>query len=410
MNLAVLDRSLVPPSDRVTTIGLGRLMRMAYEGANLAPLLNVLLARVQADPTDAPALMDLSTILMLTGQREQGLQLQAAALALSPLYRRPHGRADGLKLLAFVVGGDFMANTPLDFLLDGSDVELHLLHVGPGRALPAEVPEHDLAFLAIAESGDNRAVLAGLRQVVAAWPRPVFNGAPERIAALSRDGLCALFAGDPLVLVPPSPRVPRAALEAVRDGGLALAALLPGEGFPIIARPVDSHAGTGLAKLDGPAELAAYLAARAEAVFYISPFIAYRSADGLYRKQRIAFVRGLPFASHMAVSEHWMVHYLNAGMDESADKRADEARFMANFDSDFAPRHRAAFERLCQKVGLDYFAIDCAELPDGRLLLFEADVAMIVHALDAEAVYPYKKPAMARLFAGFQAALEAAAG
>ena len=97
-------------------------------------------------------------------------------------------------------------------------------------------------------------------------------------------------------------------------------------------------------------------------------------------------------------------------MAESAEKRADEARFMANFDSDFAPRHRAAFERLCAKVGLDYFAIDCAELPDGRLLLFEADVAMIVHALDSEVLYPYKKPAMARLFAGFQAALAAAAG
>jgi hypothetical protein len=54
---------------------------------------------------------------------------------------------------------------------------------------------------------------------------------------------------------------------------------------------------------------------------------------------------------------------------------------------------------------LDYFAIDCAELPDGRLLLFEADVAMIVHAMDSDRVFPYKKLAMAKLFSGFEIAL-----
>jgi hypothetical protein len=104
-----------------------------------------------------------------------------------------------------------------------------------------------------------------------------------------------------------------------------------------------------------------------------------------------------------------MVHYLSAGMAGDAGKRAEEARFMASFDTDFAARHQAAFASLHRRTELDYFAIDCAELPDGRLLLFEADVAMIVHDLDSESLYPYKKPAMARLFAAFQAALSAAA-
>ena len=39
---------------------------------------------------------------------------------------------------------------------------------------------------------------------------------------------------------------------------------------------------------------------------------------------------------------------------------------------------------------------------DGRLLLFEADVALIVHAMDPPDLYPYKVPAMAKLFAAFR--------
>lgn len=81
---------------------------------------------------------------------------------------------------------------------------------------------------------------------------------------------------------------------------------------------------------------------------------------------------------------------------------------MAQFDQDFAQRHAEAFAALHRIFGLDYFGIDCAELPDGRLLIFEVDVAMIVHDMDDETVFPYKKPAMQKLFAGFLQAVTAA--
>jgi hypothetical protein len=42
-------------------------------------------------------------------------------------------------------------------------------------------------------------------------------------------------------------------------------------------------------------------------------------------------------------------------------------------------------------------------------VVFEADVAMIVHAMDSAELYPYKKPAMAKLFAGFISGLSALA-
>jgi hypothetical protein len=104
-----------------------------------------------------------------------------------------------------------------------------------------------------------------------------------------------------------------------------------------------------------------------------------------------------------------MVHYLNAAMLESAENRAFEARFMADFDADFAVRHRMAFAGLHERIGLDYFAIDCAETKVGQLLLFEADVAMIVHDMDPPDLFPYKAPQMRTVFAAFQAMLRGAA-
>ncbi len=118
---------------------------------------------------------------------------------------------------------------------------------------------------------------------------------------------------------------------------------------------------------------------------------------------------GTPYLAHLAVGDHWMVHYLNAGMAESPAKRAIEAEAMATFDETFARRHADAFAAMHERLRLEYFAIDCAETADGALFIFEADVAMIVHDLDPEALYPYKKPQMRKVFDAFEAMLRAAA-
>ena len=59
-----------------------------------------------------------------------------------------------------------------------------------------------------------------------------------------------------------------------------------------------------------------------------------------------------------------------------------------------------------ERIGLDYFGIDCAQTAEGKLLLFEADVAMIVHLMDSPSVFPYKVPQMRKVFAEFGAMLK----
>ena len=232
------------------------------------------------------------------------------------------------------------------------------------------------------------------------------NGNARHIAALTRDRVAEMFADEASIVAPATKRADRDSLHQLARGQIGLGALLPNETFPIIVRPYGSHAGEGLEKIDSAVEAAAYLEKQSEQHFYLAPFVDYAGPDGVLRKQRIAVIDGRPFPSHWAVSNHWMVHYLNSGMQENDAWRAEEASWMRDFDIDFAIRHAPAFNALCRKFGLDYFVIDCAEMPDGRLLLFEAQVAMIVHAMDATGVFSYKLPAMQKLFSAFQSALE----
>jgi hypothetical protein len=326
--------------------------------------------------------------------------LQATALAECRCYRTVHGTGQGLRILAFVAAGDLMTNTPLDFLLEGSDAELTTWYIDGAAPAPAEVPEHDIAFLAISQADDGSVALSGLMGAFDDWPRPVVNGRADLIAALTRNGVAEMFAGHPQILCPATRRADRAELEAVASGAQPLAVLHSGMAWPVIVRPIGSHAGKGLEKLDSPQALAAYLADHAAQAYFVAAFLDYASADGLYRKLRVVFVNGQPFLAHMAVSERWMVHYLNADMGEAVHQR-EEAEVMAGFDEGFARRHAEAFAALTETFGLEYVGIDCAETRDGRLVVFEADVAMIVHAMDSAELYPYKKPAMAKLFAGF---------
>ena len=392
-------------------IGVAPLMRVAFLQQDLAPLGEALLARAQAHPDDAHAYLDFSTVLQLKGQRELALAVQAQAIELQQWYSLPAQAPDagpGIRVLVVMGPGDLMSNTPIEFLVEQSDVALDLLYLTADSAFPEEVPEHDVLLVAVAESEANQPLLARLAAFLHDWPRPVVN-LPEKIAHTSRDGLCNRLQDVPGVAMPRTARLDRAQLQALSDGKLAVDALLPGDDFPLIVRPLGSHAGHDLERMASAADLHPYLEKVDAEWFYIARFVDYRNDDGQYRKYRIALIDGRPYICHFAVSSHWMIHYLNAGMDESALKREEEAQIMAHFEQQFARRHAQAFQAIHARMLMPYLGIDCAETREGELLVFEADNAMIVHAMDAEEMYPYKRPVMQKVFDAFRAMLARAA-
>ena len=396
---AVAERAATP-------IGIAKLSQMMFDGDDLSSLWRDLIGKYIYQPDDAAALMDLAVVEQLFGNREDGLARQAEALERCRLYRSPFAAsAPALTLLAFAAPGDIGTNTPLEFLLQDADIALETLYVVPGLPLPDALPPHDLAIVAAGESDNNRPVLDRIAALCASSSPPLLNR-PDRILDLSRERLYALLADVPGLVMPMTARVERTAFAALGANPARLNEVLADGSFPLIARPVGSHAGHGLQKLDTPADIEAYLAERPEAAFCISRFVDYSDADGLFRKYRVVFIDGRPFACHMAVTDQWMIYYLNANMKESAAKRAEEERFFRDFDTGFAVRHAGALAGIAKRVGLDYFGIDCAETSDGQLLLFEADIAMIVHAMDSAETFPYKPPQMRKVFDAFAAMLK----
>jgi hypothetical protein len=410
MTAALMQPELATVAEPPAPLGNSKLARLALSGADLAPVWNTMVERVNADPRDAAALLDLATIAYIQGRPDDRTVLRNRAFELTRIFRQPAASASlGVRLLALMSGGHYLANMPIEFLLDGSSVTLDMVYVLPGLPLPDPLPDHDVAFVAIAESEENQPLLRELAATLRAWPRPVVNR-PERIAPLTRDGTWGLLKSSPGLVIPINARIDWATLERAGSGEVPIETILEDSGFPIIARPLDSHLGDGLCKLDSAAAIPAYLRERPEREFYIAPFIDYRRQDGLYRKYRVALIDGRPYAVHMAVSEHWMINYVNADMKESADKRAEEAQFMANFDRDFAVRHAGALHAIADRVGLDYLPFDCGETRDGKLLVFELGTNMIVHAMDPPGIFPYKQPQMVKVFAAFQAMLKKRAG
>jgi hypothetical protein len=388
-------------ADVDTILGKAAIVRTIYEGRDITPTWERLMASLSLDPANAGAFMDLSIILHTLGKKDEAVTTQTAALDISRNYRISNGQGTGLNVLVIVTAGDFMANTPIEFLLESTDTNILLHYVDVETRDLHGAPAHDVAFVAVGESPENRPVLENLERLLADWSGPIINNAPRRIIDLSREGVSDAFKHEPSILAPQTTRIAREELEGLAAGTTAIDAIGGVACFPVIVRPIGTHAGHGMEKIISPEALATYLGERSEIEFYIAPFIDYSSEDGKFRKQRIAVINGRPYASHLAISDHWMVHYLSAGMAQHGERRAEEASWMANFEADFAVRHARAFDALHRRIGLDYFAIDCAELSNGRLLLFEADVAMIVHSMDSEAVFPYKKKAMSTLFSAF---------
>jgi len=390
-------------------LGLAALLRLHLAGADLGPLLEALIQRATENPHDACSLLDAGIIFQFRNAQDLALNLQQEALKLRRHFCLPATRLVKLRLLALMAPGDLMSNVPIECLLEDSDIELNIFYATGVDDDLSEIPEHDALFVAISETEANRPILGAWLPVLAEWPRPVINN-PFHIERVARDTAARLLHDLPGVLMPPTWRVGRAELEQITVDYPARNGFPEGIDFPLIVRPVDSHAGHDLNKIDTPAQLLENLAAMPGEELFVAPFVDYSGSDGLFRKYRVVLIDGQPFACHMGISDHWMIHYLNAGMAEDPEKRAEEARFMATFEQEFALRQGAALAEIHRCIDLEYLGIDCAETLDGRLLVFEIDHAMVVHAMDPIEVYPYKQATMHKLFGAFRAMIFRKAG
>lgn len=352
-----------------------------------------------AEPDNVAANLALYELAQVAGRREDALAFQLRALERQQLFSAiaPQERR---RVLVLLRPGDWQANIPVDFLFDAQTTTVHKFFL-LGRdslAAAARLPACDVIFNAIGEADDALESLEIASAIVERLGLPAIND-PARVLNTNRVALVDVLRGIESCVTPSVTRVTREDVAAHR---------LPIEA-PLLVRPVGSHAGHDLAKIDALAELDAYLeSARAE-FFYVSPFVEYRQPDGFYRKYRIICVDGEPHAYHLAISPNWMIHYYNAPMAEQAWMRAEEERYLADFPSVFGPPLQRALREIARAIGLDYFGIDCSIDPAGNLLVFEADPAMIVHMQDPVELFGYKRLYVPQIFASLERLLDSRA-
>ncbi len=282
------------------------------------------------------------------------------------------------------------ANSPDRYLIPSAryDRLVWFIAYADGRLTPGA--DYDVVFNAIGDPD------AGLRdqveRFVARCERPVLNP-PERIARTARDRARALFEGVADLVAPETRRVAQAAdLQ-----GLA-------ENSAWLMRPLGAHGGERLERLESDA-VASRLNGRGQ---YLTAFHDFRSADGLYRKYRVFFVNGEPFPYHLAIHDHWLVHYQSCLTPTQRAFIEEERRFLESPEQALGPRAYRAIGEVGRRMGLDFAGVDFAVLPDGAALLFEANATMFIHPEPSDSPLAYKNPFVARILEAFWARLESA--
>jgi tetratricopeptide (TPR) repeat protein len=338
------------------------------------------------DPSDALAHLACAEIAYVLHDEETSEAYRARALALQRVYPDPRAAGGRTPVLLLLRDAPYAVNTPLEVLLDRSRVAIHKYYV-EGEA-ECELPPFDVAFCAFghAEAARHAVERTAAFAVDAA---PIFND-PLRLHDIARDALAATLRGIEGVAVAASRVVPRD-----RAGQIALPALL---------RPLDTHAGDGFTSVPAADDLRQHLERYPASAYFASDFVDYRSADGLFRKFRVIFVDGIAYPYHLAVAPSWMVHYQNAPMREQPALRDEERAFLED-PARVVPAWGQVMPRIARAIGLEYFGVDATVLPDGRVFVFEADAAMLVHDEEAHDVFAYKRPHVARIREALHAAI-----
>jgi hypothetical protein len=262
----------------------------------------------------------------------------------------------------------------------------------------AALPPSTLIFNAIGDPDVAAEILPRLNEFVAHAGRPLLNS-PRAVALTARDKLPLLLAGIPDLLLPEVQRVERAQF-------MARQLPLDAAGAAWLVRPVATHGGEGLVKLDRAAAVLAHLQHQTAGAFYLTRFCDFRSADGYFRKYRMIFIDGRPYPYHLAISSTWLVHYFSAEMLEHAWKQAEEARFLSDPHAVLGARAMAALTVVGARLGLDYAGIDFSQLADGRVVVFEANATMLVHPEPADSPLAYKNMQVEAMRLAFAAMLE----
>lgn len=349
---------------------------------------------LRLDPELVGAHRNLAAILEAEGRLDEAQRHRDAAYRRQSIFVEPAAAA-AQRILILAAAGT--GNVPIEDLFPKATATRITWFVDYAKEGDADrLPPHDLVFNAAGDPDRTGPLLPEVERFLARRTAPLLNP-PAAVARTQRHLLPQLLAGIADIDVPKVVRVGRAALA---DPGVAADV-----GFPLILRPAGAHGGQGVRLIETAEALAAADPGEGDS-FYLTAYRDYRSPDQYFRKYRMIFVDREPYAFHLAISQHWLVHYFSADMLQPSWKRAEEERFLADPAHALGAKAMAAIAAIGRRLDLDFCGIDFSLDAEGRVLVFEANATMVVHLRDAPELFPYKHVHVPKIFAAVAAMVE----
>ena len=383
------------PQDATLHHQLGKAL---FELDNVEAALACFEQALMLNPNDADSSYWIGGIKQRLGDDEAAYAAYAKAAQIQPLIRRPAIKSPAdFRVLALYA--PFGGNTPTEYLFKHAAYDTDTLALFEQNDYDADSFRQgvDVVVNLLSDVDQAARVLPLAAGLVERLGKPVVND-PRKILRTSRDSTAELLTGIVGCRIPKILRQPQGSTLSVEDIRIAFP-----DAASILARPVGTHGGDDFDKIDGTTELAAYLAAPAATDRYFIEYADYGSADGHFRKYRFIFVNGEVLPYHLAIGNDWKVHHVNTDMANQEWMQHEEAAFLNDPTQVFNSGHYQVLREIQQRIGLDYFGIDCSIDTNGELLVFEVNASMLVH--DDNAEFPYKDPAVRRIKAAFDAML-----
>ena len=371
-----------------------RLGKLHYELNELEPALQCFRQAVALNPQDSDSIYWTGSIRQKMGDLDAAEAAYAQAASINPLIRRPAAKypADFRVLALFA---PFAGNLPTDYLFSDAAYDTDTLALLAGSQFDAELLKQDVQVVVnlISDADQADGLLPLAAEFAGRFGKPVVND-PGRIQRTTRDSVAVLLQGIPGCRV--------AKVFRQKAGAELAAATLQAElpsSSTLLVRPAGTHGGDDFEKIEGADALAALLEQGADGDRYFIEYVDYRSADGYFRKYRFIFVDGQILPYHLAIADDWKVHHDSTDMADYAWMQQEEEAFLGDPGSVFNPGHYQMLREIQQRIGLDYFGIDCGLDRSGDLVVFEVNASMLVHGQNDD--FPYKTPFVQRIKAAF---------
>jgi tetratricopeptide (TPR) repeat protein len=353
---------------------------------------------IALNPDDADSRYWIGSIRRKLGDIDAARTAYAAAAQIRPLVRRAAIKSPpDFRLLALYA--PFDGNIPIQYLFKDAGYDIDTLaFFDAGEPDISRLGDFNVVINLISEADQAAAMLQAATRLAEQLGKPVVND-PDKILRTTRDAAADLLAGIPACRIPRTLR-----LEAGTDvSAAALAAHLP-FAFPVLARPAGTHGGDDFEKLEDLDELARFIVARPTHDHYVIEYVDYASGDSHFRKYRFMFVGEEILPYHLAIGNDWKVHHASTDMANQSWMRQEEAAFLADPATVFNASHYQALRLMRERIGLDYFGIDCGLDRRGNLVVFEVNASMLVH--DDNVEFAYKDRFVRAIKTAFNAMLQ----